>query len=466
MLFRSNFVAWSERMSQATDGKSKGNVRIMHKGAFSAVGKLIYFEPLDDKKAFYVGAKIVDEEAWQKIVEGVYTGFSVGGRYGRRFPDALLKGYTRYEALPSEISLVDSPAAPNARFEMVKMDGETEMRKFATLEKGESLDDLVSQVRQAWQTQFNACPDDPTMRANDAWVVDVQTDQVIVDQGESGIFAYSYGQDEAGAIMFGAPVPVEKQYVLKKGANMAKLQDILTQMKSSDSQDIKALAAQLEAAFSEEENTETQEETAEGEPAEGQAPPATAGENDSPTATTEAGAAPDGQGLSADAVKEIVINLLVELGLAQKQGDVAQKADFTGDLQKSIHTYGSTLGQLDQSLKGLGVKVASMDTLQKSFDGLQVQVDHQKSEILSDLAKVAAGAESLHARLEIMEKRGGMGPVLRELGGISPQALADSQQAEVLAKMAEGTNDPQLRQKLQAESARLKIKIAQSQPIS
>lgn len=167
---------------------------------------------------------------------------------------------------------------------------------------------------------------------------------------------------------------------------------------------------------------------------------------------------PAGQGLSADAVKEIVVNLLTELGLVQREGDTTQKADFGGDLRKSIHTYGETLGQFDETLHSLSEKLQSMDELRKSFDA-------RTSTLAADLVSVAAGAESLNTRLEAMEKNGGMGPVLRQLGNITPQETADEQQAEMLTKMAGNTTDPMVKQSLMNEAARLRVKISQNKPM-
>src|ERR1700682_5963239 len=70
------FEAWSNEIAKATDGKSLGNVREMH--APNAVGKLVSIEFDDELKQVNIGAKIVDESAWQKCAQGVYTGFSIG----------------------------------------------------------------------------------------------------------------------------------------------------------------------------------------------------------------------------------------------------------------------------------------------------------------------------------------------------------------------------------------------------
>jgi uncharacterized small protein (DUF1192 family) len=120
------FKSWSDEIAKATDGKSLGNVREMHES--SAVGKLIEIGFDDELKEVRVGAKIIDDEAWQKCIQGVYTGFSIGGTYVKAWKDGE---YTRYTAKPVEISVVDNPCNPGAHFTAVKADGSWEVRKFA-----------------------------------------------------------------------------------------------------------------------------------------------------------------------------------------------------------------------------------------------------------------------------------------------------------------------------------------------
>ena len=121
------FEAWSEEARQASGGKSLGAVRAMHDRI--AAGKLTDIDFDDDNKRILVTAKIVDDDEWNKVLEGVYTGFSQGGRYVRRWPDEA-SGLTRFTADPTEISLVDVPCLPEATFEVVK-DGVSERRTFS-----------------------------------------------------------------------------------------------------------------------------------------------------------------------------------------------------------------------------------------------------------------------------------------------------------------------------------------------
>ena len=90
------------------------NIREMHQP--SAVGKA-HQANMDDNGLF-IKVKVVDDNAWNKVKEGVYNGFSIGG-------NIVQKVGNRITALNlSEISLVDRPANPKALFTVVKMDDE------------------------------------------------------------------------------------------------------------------------------------------------------------------------------------------------------------------------------------------------------------------------------------------------------------------------------------------------------
>lgn len=116
------FEAWSGHISDLTGGLSKGNLRAMHDPKHSA-GKLVDMAFDDAGQAIDICAKVVDDQDWKKCLEGVYTGVSIGGKYLRKWKDPK-SGLTRYTADPSEISLVDNPCNPNARFiDLQKADG-------------------------------------------------------------------------------------------------------------------------------------------------------------------------------------------------------------------------------------------------------------------------------------------------------------------------------------------------------
>ena len=121
-----HYEEWIGYFQKATDGKSSGNLRAMH-DAKKAVGTLPQVSLLDKEKAVEVVAKVSDNEEWAKVLDGVYTGFSQGGKYIKKWYDG--KSY-RYTAKPTEISLVDYPALKSATFSLIKSDGIIEERTF------------------------------------------------------------------------------------------------------------------------------------------------------------------------------------------------------------------------------------------------------------------------------------------------------------------------------------------------
>lgn len=70
-----------------------------------------------DDKGLYIGAKIVADEAWKLVKEGVYKGFSIGGNVLNRAGNIIK------EIELVEISLVDVPANKKATIELWKRDG-------------------------------------------------------------------------------------------------------------------------------------------------------------------------------------------------------------------------------------------------------------------------------------------------------------------------------------------------------
>lgn len=123
---------WSGEIHKASGGKSLGNVREMHTNI--AAGKLTQINFNDEQKQIEVCAKIVNDSTWEKVLEGVLTGFSHGGEYIKTWKDPENPKLTRYTARPAELSVVDNPCLGAATFELLRADGATEMRKFKTQE--------------------------------------------------------------------------------------------------------------------------------------------------------------------------------------------------------------------------------------------------------------------------------------------------------------------------------------------
>jgi hypothetical protein len=124
------FQKWSAECFEDSQGKSFGNVRAMH--GPTAAGKLTEIDFHDDLKVIDVVSKVVDDNEWNKVLEGVYTGYSIGGGYAKRWDDIVDgKKVTRYTADPCEISLVDRPCVPTAKFfDIAKADGTTQKVMF------------------------------------------------------------------------------------------------------------------------------------------------------------------------------------------------------------------------------------------------------------------------------------------------------------------------------------------------
>ena len=116
--------------------KFRGNIREMHQP--SAVGKMIsfkeekYFDPETKKfyKGVFVSAYISKgaQDAWEKVLDGTYTGFSIGGRMNKwddgydEKSDKPIRIIKEYDLV--ELSLVDSPANQFANIMSVeKVDG-------------------------------------------------------------------------------------------------------------------------------------------------------------------------------------------------------------------------------------------------------------------------------------------------------------------------------------------------------
>lgn len=120
-----HYEKWSNEIAKATDGKSVGNLRVMH--GTKAAGKLTQLDMDDAEKRVSCVAKVVDDDEWNKCLEGVYSGFSHNGRCLKRWVE---KGVRRYTVAPFEVSLVDNPCSPGSHFQVAKADGTTEEREF------------------------------------------------------------------------------------------------------------------------------------------------------------------------------------------------------------------------------------------------------------------------------------------------------------------------------------------------
>jgi hypothetical protein len=133
------FESWNARFAEKTDGQSVGNLRAMHQ--MVAAGKFTAMAYEDESKLISCDAEVVDLNEAAKCLKGVYTGFSIGAKYVKRWKDGK---YTRWTADPFEGSLADNPAMPSATFLRKTVDGREMACKFqapatakpATAQKG------------------------------------------------------------------------------------------------------------------------------------------------------------------------------------------------------------------------------------------------------------------------------------------------------------------------------------------
>jgi len=155
---KQNDIVTSEA-SLGAFSRFRGNIREMHQP--SAVGKMVnfkeekYFDPETKKfyRGVYVSAYISKgaQDAWEKVLDGTYTGFSIGGKM-LKWDDAYdekvesqIRIIKEYDLV--ELSLVDSPANQFASILAIeKVDG-------VNVLKGADADTVIENV--FWDSESN-----------------------------------------------------------------------------------------------------------------------------------------------------------------------------------------------------------------------------------------------------------------------------------------------------------------------
>lgn len=184
------------------------------------------------------------------------------------------------------------------------------------------------------------------------------------------------------------------------------------QMGDLSEEELQALAKEV-AALVEEEQPKPEEKAGEDAAPEGEAE--AGGEEPQPEESAEEQPKP----LTAENVRAIVLSILEEIGLLESTGGAMQMSAKPRDLKKAL------------------------DSQQKAIADL-------KAQLVNDVARLAVEVEAL-------SKRGGSGPVLRELGALDAKTSAALQQAEALKKALENVTDPMAAQALRNEIAKLEI---------
>lgn len=115
---RPHFQRWFSSCAKRTSNASIGNVREMHQPIAAGILTKATFD--DEHERIHVRGRVFDPSTKEKLANAVLTGLSIGGDYGKRWADPANPGFTRYTAIPHEVSLVDNPCNEEAVLTLVK----------------------------------------------------------------------------------------------------------------------------------------------------------------------------------------------------------------------------------------------------------------------------------------------------------------------------------------------------------
>jgi hypothetical protein len=155
-----NDIVDSDALKGALDDYMQwANLREMHQP--KAIGKVLSAVPVHGQVRLSDGtvltnplriiAKIVDEDAWNKVKAGVLKGFSIGGKVVNAITQKVNgKDVRRITGLVlNEISLVDRPANPDARIVMLKRDYSMDKEAIAADVKSGKVDQIILKAKAA-----------------------------------------------------------------------------------------------------------------------------------------------------------------------------------------------------------------------------------------------------------------------------------------------------------------------------
>jgi archaellum component FlaC len=357
--------------------KFRGNIREMHQP--SAVGKMIsfkeekYFDP--EAKKFYKGIYVSTyiskgaSDAWEKVLDGTYTGFSIGGRMNK-WDDAyneeleksirIIKDYDLVE-----LSLVDSPANQFASIMSVeKVDGVDTI-------KGDLADVVVENV-----------------------FYDEETGIVLTSDEETYVSPVS--GNEMKNIGFVEKNDSEKANMIKflvdsaKGINTSKITKEVNPMSEDTTAVVDAPVAEAEAVSAE--VTPEAQPTEESEKAEVVA-----------EATPEAVEKSDSEDSATSSVEDAI-----QTPEAPAAEDAAKADDVIANAIAEIkESVTNAFGDLTATIKSLGDEVANM---KKSLDATTTDVNQIKG-TFNEIGKRVDSVEKDTA----FRKSGDLGEIVQEL---------------------------------------------------
>jgi hypothetical protein len=364
--------------SMAAFAKFRGNIREMHQPV--AVGKMLnfkeekYFDP--ESKKFYKGVYVSTyiskgaQDAWEKVLDGTYTGFSIGGRMNK-WDDAYDEGLDKairiikeYDLV--ELSLVDSPANQFASIMSVeKVDGVDTI-------KGDGIDTVIENV-----------------------FYDAENGIVLTSEEESHISPVS--GNEMKNIGFVEKNDQEKTTMIKflvdsaKGINTSKITKEVSPMTEETTAVVDAPVAAPEAVV----------ESVEVAP---EAQPAT--EAEAPVETVVAEEAPAVEAEKSDVVADSATSS-TEDDVQNPEAEIAEKSDevtlAVAELKDSVT---NAFGDLAATLKSLSEEVANV---KKSLDATTSDVNQIKG-TFNEIGKRVDAVELDTA----FRKSGDLGEIVQE----------------------------------------------------
>jgi hypothetical protein len=361
--------------SMSAFAKFRGNIREMHQP--SAVGKMLnfkeekYFDP--ETKKFYKGVYVSTyiskgaQDAWEKVLDGTYTGFSIGGRMNKwddaynEELDKAIRIIKDYDLV--ELSLVDSPANQFASIMSVeKVDG-------VDVIKGEFADVVVENVFYDEETGIVLTSDEET------YVSPVNGNEM-----KNIGFVEKNDSDKANMIKF----LVDSA----KGINTSKITKEVNPM----SEDTLTVDAPVAEAVSVEVTPEAQPTEAVEKVLEAEAPVAEAEKSDSIVEDSATSSVEDAiQNPEAPAAED-----------AAKADDVI--ANAITDIKESVT---NAFGDLTATLKSLSDEVAN---IKKSLDATTTDVNQIKG-TFNEIGKRVDSVEKDTA----FRKSGDLGEIVQEL---------------------------------------------------
>ena len=478
------FEKWSNDFATRTNGKSYGNVRIQHdsKRVGGKVAEPLVFN--DNDKAIDICVKVNDDNLFSQIKDGMYTGFSVGGSYGKQWTDD--DGILHYTAIPSEISIVDNPCVGTATIMYVKADGTTENLTLGgkkkmdkneflkalsdgDLKKAFSFSDICSKVRTAIYEKKRGSYEY-------FWVEEIYADCAIIRMEDSAdYYRIPYTLNESGEVTLGEAekVVMEWKPVTEKTAEKAAENDDLAK---AEGEEMKT-EPEVKEETKTEETVEKTVETEKAEPAEevtkADEPKDEKKEEEKPsddkgkevekadkaeTVDSFAACMKALDGELDDKGKESCSKLfhkMIEKGLncaCEKctkavEGEKAEKATTDTDLNKTVETKEPmqkfvSAEELAKAMKVVEDLQKGYDALKTDNDALKKQVEKLENEPIAGGAMVATGTMALD----------------KTIGGNVGNVPADNSRADVLKKMISETDSAMLKEAYSKELAQLEMK--------